>query len=279
MLGITNQSRGTLGTLAAVSALVLAVVTAGAQPGGGATADAAKPIPRLPDGTISFAGAPGDVGNWAGPPGTSLANNDFEDALEPSRFNLPTNLGVADVPFQPWARALYDLRQKSFTKDDPHTRCKPSGGARLFHTPYGFEILQLADTKEIMFLTVGSPHSWRVVHMDGRPLPENPKPSWYGTSVGRWEDDTLVIETVGFNEKFWISREGVPHTAQLRTTERIARPKFDTLRYEITIDDPGAYTKPWSGGWNIPWDAGNEPFDYLCQDNNLDAARMIGPQE
>ena len=140
--------------------------------------------------------------------------------------------GTADhgIPFKPWARALYDYRQATFTKDDPHTRCKPSGGARLFHTPYGFEILQLADTKEIMFLPVGSPHSWRVVHMDGRPLPENPPPSWYGTSVGRWEGDTLVIDTVGFNERFWISREGVPHTAQLRTTERISRPRFRNAR-------------------------------------------------
>jgi hypothetical protein len=68
-------------------------------------------------------------------------------------------------------------------------------------------------------------------------------------------------------------------SASLRTTERISRPRFDQRRYEITIDDPGAYTKPWSGGWNIPWDAGNEPFDYLCQDNNLDPVRMVGPQE
>jgi hypothetical protein len=262
----------------ALAAAVLSLSPAGAQSSGEPGELAAKPIPRNADGTISFAGTKDDVGNWQGPPGTSLANNVFEDALEPNPLNLPTNLDLADVPFQPWARELYDLRQSTFTKDDPHTRCKPSGGARLFHTPYGFEILQLADTKEIMFLPVGSPHSWRVVHMDGRPLPENPPPSWYGTSVGRWEGDTLVIDTVGFNERFWISREGVPHTAQLRTTERISRPRFDQLRYEIAIDDPGAYTKPWSGGWNIPWDAGNEPFDYLCQDNNLDPARMVGPQ-
>ncbi len=249
-----------------------------AQPADEGAEAASKPIPRNPDGTISFAGTKDDVGNWQGPPGTSLANAAFEDALAPNGLNLTTNLSVDDVPFQPWARALYDLRQRTFTKDDPHTRCKPSGGARLFHTPYGFEILQLTDTKEIIFLPVGSPHSWRVVHMDGRPLPEDPTPSWYGTSVGRWEGDTLVIDTVGFNERFWISREGVPHTSRLRTTERISRPRFDQLRYEITIDDPGAYTKSWSGGWNIPWDAGNEPFDYLCQDNNLDAARMVGPQ-
>jgi hypothetical protein len=274
---------GSVASLAATPALVLSLVLAlppaHAQGSDEPLPAAAKPIPRLPDGTISFAGTKGDVGNWGGPAGTSLANNVFEDALEPNRLNLPTNLSVADVPFQPWARALYDLRQRTYTKDDPHTRCKPSGGARLFHTPYGFEILQLADTKEIMFLSVGSPHSWRVVHMDGRPLPEDPKPSWYGTSVGHWEGDTLVIETVGFNERFWISREGLPHTSQLRTTERLTRPEFETLRYEITIDDAGAYTKPWSGGWNIPWDSGNEPFDYLCQDNNLDAARMVGPQE
>ena len=149
---------------------------------------AAKPIPRNADGTISFAGTKDDVGNWQGPPGTSLANNVFEDALEPNRLNLPTNLSVADVPFQPWARELYDLRQSTFTKDDPHTRCKPSGGARLFHTPYGFEILQLADTKEIMFLPVGSPHSWRVVYMDGRPLPEDPDAVlvWHvGRAIGK----------------------------------------------------------------------------------------------
>ena len=264
---------------AAVAAAVLSLLPAGAQPAAEPGEPAAKPIPRNADGTVSFAGTKDDVGNWEGPPGTSLANNVSADALAPNRLNLPTNLSVADVPFQPWARELYDQRQATFTKDDPHTRCKPSGGARLFHTPYGFEILQLADTQEIMFLPVGSPHSWRVVHMDGRALPENPAPSWYGMSVGRWEGDTLVIDTVGFNERFWISREGVPHTAQLRTTERISRPRFEQLRYEITIDDPGAYTKPWSGGWNIPWSAGNEPFDYLCQDNNLDPARMVGPQE
>jgi hypothetical protein len=273
-----RRSAGSVAACAFAAGL-LAMSFASAQEPSGAGGEAVRPAPRWPDGTISFTGAPGEVGNWGGPAGTSLANNVFEDALTPSRFNLPINLNVDDVPFQPWARALYDYRQMTFTKDDPHTRCKPSGGARLFHTPYGFEILQLPDTHEIVFLSVGSPHSWRVVHMDGRAHPENPEPSWYGHSIGRYEGDTLVIDTVGFHEKFWISREGVPHTSQLRTIERISRPDFTTLRYEITIDDPGAYTKPWSGGWFVPWDSGNEPFDYLCQENNLDAERMVGPQE
>jgi hypothetical protein len=264
--------------VAAACATLLAPLGARSQgPSPPPPADA-RPAPRWPDGTISFTGTPGEIGNWDGRPGSTLANNVFEDALDVSEFNLPTNLSIDEVPFQPWAREVYDRRQATFTKDDPHTRCKPSGGPRMFHTPYGFEILQLPDSQEIIFLSVGSPHSWRVVHMDGRSHPENPKPTWFGHSIGHWEADTLVIDTVGFNDRFWMTREGMPHTTQLHTIERLSRTSFDTLRYEVTIDDPGAYTETWSGGWYIPWVPGNEPFDYLCQENNLDAEHMVGPQ-
>jgi hypothetical protein len=257
------------------SIVVLAAAAAGAQAPADATANERRPPPRWPDGTISFTGPPGEIGNWDGRAGATLANNIVDGAIDNPEFNLPTNLGIDDVPFQPWAQALYDYRQATFTKDDPHTRCMPSGGARMFHTPYGMEILQLPD--EIIFVSVGAPHSWRVVHMDGRPHPETPEPTFFGHSIGHYEGDTLVIDTIGFNEKFWISREGLPHTSQLHTIERISRPDFDTLKYEITIDDPGAYTDTWSGGWYIPWVPENEPFDYLCQENNLDAERMVGP--
>jgi hypothetical protein len=245
-----------------------------AQPGG---SDEPRPAPRRADGRISLTGPPGEIGNWDGPPTATLVQRIVPGGRSDFTFNLPTNLTEDQVPFQPWAREAYEYRQATFTKDDPHTRCKPSGGARMFHTPYGFEILDLDD--EIIFLTVGAPHSWRVVHMDGREHPENPEPTWYGHSIGHWEGDTLVIDTVGFNDKFWLSRGGFPHTTQLHTIETISRPDFDTLRYEITIDDPGAYTETWKGGWFIRWVPGNEPFDYLCQENNLDAERMIGPQD
>lgn len=237
---------------------------------------ATRPAPRWPDGRISLTGPPGEIGNWDGRPGSTLFNNNRAGALDVASFNLPDNLDIGDVPFQAWARETYDHRQATLTKDDPHTRCKPSGGARMFHTPYGFEILDLVD--EIIFVSVGAPHSWRVVHMDGREHPAIPTPTWFGHSIGHWEGDTLVIDTVGFNDKFWLSREGVPHTTQLHTVERITRLDFNRLEYRITIDDPGAYTNSWSGGWYIPWVPGNEPFDYLCQENNLDAARMVGPQ-
>lgn len=227
-----------------------------------------RPVPRNPEGRVSFAGTPDNIGNWEGLLG-SLANTNGANSA-----NIPEALSYDQVPFQPWAAELHAMRREGGGKDDPHTRCKPSGGARMFHTPYGLEILDLGD--QVIIINVGAPHSWRQVHMDGRSHPADPEPSWYGHSIGHWEGDTLVIDTVGFNDKFWISRGGYPHTEQLHTIERLSRPSFDKLRYEITIDDPGAYTATWTGGWFLTWSDGNEPFDYLCQENNLDPERMVG---
>jgi hypothetical protein len=271
------MARAAAALAAATLVLVGGALAQDGAPDGAQAQPASRPAPRRPDGRISFTGTRDEIGNWDGPPTATLTQRILEGSSRGGfTFNLPENLTADQVPFQPWAREQYQERQASFTKDDPHTRCKPSGAARPFHTPYGFEILDLDD--EIIFVIVGAPHSWRVVHMDGREHDPNAKGLWYGDSVGHWEGDTLVIDTVGFNDKFWISRGGFPHTTQLHTIERISRPDFDTLRYEITIDDPGAYTAPWTGGWFIRWVPGNEPFDYLCQENNLDAARMVGPQ-
>jgi len=85
-----------------------------------------------------------------------------------------------------------------------------------------------------------------------------------------------VLDTVGFNDRFWVTREGVPTTKQLHLIEKLSRPDQARLKYEATIDDPGAYTAPWTGGWHLRWGAGNEPFDYLCQENNRDPGRMTG---
>ena len=233
-----------------------------------------RPVPRWPDGRVSFSGTPNITGNWDGPVGTALANDKVYDEMFSMRMNLPSNLDIEDVPFLPWAKAEYEKRRENPHRDDPHARCKPSGGPRMFHTPYGFEILDMRDAQQIFFLSVGAPHSWRVVYMDGRPHPVNPAPTWYGHSIGHWEGDTLVIDSIGFNDKFWMTRNGMPHTTQLHLIERLSRPDFYNLKYEVTIDDPGAYTQTWSGGWMIPWGEGNEPFDYLCQENNLDGEFM-----
>jgi hypothetical protein len=238
-----------------------------------------RPAPRTADGRISFSGTADEVGNWEGSTanGAELIYPTPEDDPANGTDALPTNLSVERVPFQPWARELFDERQRTYLKDEPHVRCKPSGVARLFHTPYGLEILSLPDSGEVIFVGVGSPHSWRVVDLRATEHAAEREPARYGHSIGHWEGDTLVIDTVGFADSFWMNRLGLPHTEQLHTVERISRPNFDTLIYEVTIDDPGAYTASWSGGFYLSWRKGNEPFDYLCQDNNLDPERLVGP--
>ena len=122
----------------------------------------------------------------------------------------------------------------------------------------------------IIIIFEGGAHVWREIHMDGRPLPkrEDLNPTYFGYSVGRWEGDTLVVETTGFNEKTWLNFNGTMHTDELTTVERISRPNRDTLHYEATINDPGAYTKPWTIAWDIPWNDGAELAEYICQENN-----------
>jgi hypothetical protein len=240
---------------------------------------AAPPAPRWPDGRISFSGSPTDVGNWEGPANGTIFFEIGADGkkIEP-RASLPGNPSLDDVPFRPAARELYLKRFKSLQAGDPHTRCKPSPGPRMFHTPYGIEILDSPETQEVFVLAVGAPHSWRVLYMDGREHPKDLQPGWYGHSVGKWEGDTLVVDSTGYNGRAWLTREGVPYSEKLKLTERISRPNHDQLRYEAVVDDSAHYTAPWGGGWHLRWGAGNEPFDYLCQENNRDPARMTGPQ-
>jgi hypothetical protein len=177
----------------------------------------------------------------------------------------------ADVPFQDWARALYQYRVAKTDLYPPLVRCKPAGGPGFFNAP-GFEIVDAPDLQSVFILNIAGPHSWRVVHMDGRGHPATLRPTFLGHSVGRWEGSTLVIDTVGFNEKQWLAGS-YPTTDLLHLTERITRPTVKTLSYEATIDDPGAYTKPWTIRWTITeksassWIAGGEVFEYICQDD------------
>jgi hypothetical protein len=256
---------------------------AGQSPGGrgggrGKNRPPSRPTPHLPDGRVNLGPLPGEKGVWEGNAGATLATNP-PGGLDNATMNLPTNLKIADVPFLPWARAVYEYRQSSTTKDDPHVRCKPSGGPRMFHTPYGFEFLDLPDQQRIYIVGVGGPHTWRVIYMDGRPHPKDFDPSFSGHSVGHWEGDSLVVDTVGFNERFWLTREGIPLTENLHLTERFTRTDYDDLKYEATLDDPGAYSAPWTGGWWIRWQQNGELYEYVCQDNNRDVRHMYsGPR-
>lgn len=216
------------------------------------------PVPRSADGHVILGGkTPQDKGVW-----TPL-------------FGITDPIAPADqVPFQPWAKALYDARQVH--ELEPHTRCKASGTARQFLTPYGVEIVELPEIERVYIFDIGGPHTFRTIYMDGRSHPRDLTPSYYGHAIGWWEGDTLVVDSIGFNEAFWLDRRGLPHTEQMQTVERFTRLDSETIEYEITVHDPGAYTAPWTGGFQLQWDSGQELFEYVCQQANYAHELMVG---
>lgn len=233
-----------------------------------------KPTPRWPDGHPRLGFVPGETGYW-----TSTANAIFEEAGSNVRINangLLANIGDAGkvAPFQPWAKGLYEYRQKNLLKDDPMAACLPPGGPRQFQVPYGLQILDQPEKQRLFIFLGGGNRNWRLIHLDGRAhQPGDLEPTYYGDSVGKWEGDTLVIDAIAFNERFWFSNGGLPHTESLHLTERLSRPDFNTLKYEVRVEDPGAYTRPWSTGWNLQWVPNQEVEEYFCDEYNRDNER------
>jgi hypothetical protein len=173
-----------------------------------------------------------------------------------------------------WTRAVSNDRR--LNELEPHTRCKPSGGPRQWLTPYGAEFLELPELKVAYIFDIGGPHTYRTIYLDGRKHPANPEPSFYGHSIGWWDGDTLVVDTVGFNEGFWIDRGQLPHTSQLHLIEKYTRTALDSMKYELTIDDPGAYKETFTGTSNLRWENGTELFEYVCQQANQAHTLMVG---
>src|SRR5690606_35208456 len=124
-----------------------------------------------------------------------------------------------------------------YLASEPYTRCKPAGGPRQIMSPYGFEIIDVPELQRVFIITTSNAMTYRVIYMDGRDHPDDLLPSYFGHSIGHWEGDTLVVDTVGFNEKSWFSRDGIPTTDQLHLIERYTRPDLNTLNYDVTIDD------------------------------------------
>jgi hypothetical protein len=248
---------------------------------GGAAASAQEipPAPRYADGHIRLGPEPGEAGLWL-PIDARLSVADDGSGRGPRAGpNAPRyqNLLYSEVPFQPWARALLDYRLEN--PFEPHARCKPSGGTRQPLTPYGVEIFEIPESEAVYILDVGGPHSYRVIPTDGREHPEDLTPSYYGHSIGWWEDDTFVIDSVGYNERFWMDREGMPHTEALHLVERYTRMDHSLMLYTVTVDDPGAYTDTWTGGFYLEWSPGEEVFEYICQDNNFATDLMVGTED
>ena len=244
----------------------------------------AKVAPRWPDGQINLGQVEGEPpGLWeVGPTNIPLARadkaSDFglfaADMREPTDPFSASKPKLSQIPFQPWARALFANRVQ--IRNEPYVRCKPSAGARQVATAYGTQLLDDREHKRFYIFETGGAHSFRTIYTDGRAHPPNLSPSYRGHSVGHWEGDTLVVDTVGFNERMWIDNLGVPTTDRLHTIERFTRTDFTTIRYEITVDDPGAYTAPWTSGFYMRWTSGVESFEFVCQDNNQAPGLIVG---
>jgi hypothetical protein len=162
---------------------------------------AARPAPRDVNGRATLGPLPGELGVFL--PGAGGAERLIDPAPGtpeqfpiPAAARFPNKLNVTQVPFQPWAKALFDYRRDN--QFEPHTRCKPSGGTRQFLTPYGVEFVENTVEKRVFIFDIGGPHTFRTIFMDGRPHPKDLAPSYYGHSTGRWEGDTLVVDTIGF---------------------------------------------------------------------------------
>jgi Family of unknown function (DUF6152) len=227
------------------------------------------PAPKWPDGQVRLGPASGQKGYWTAVGAKALV----ESTAANVRLNdegLLMNLADADrvAPMLPWAKAVYLHRQRTLLKDDPITRCMPPGGPRIFQMPNGVQFIEQRELGRILVLMGGGNRNWRVIYTDGRRQgqPAEVVLTYYGNSVGRWEKDTLVVDSIGYNERFWLANGGLPHTEALHLVERFSRPDLNTLRYEITVDDPRTYTRPWTGGWTLQWVAGEDIEEYFCEE-------------
>ena len=191
--------------------------------------------------------------------------------------NIVADLKPAEI--MPWANKVFRDRVSDYGKDDPWTiGCLP-GGPRLIVgsrplTPF-IKITQTSHVITILFEDL----SYRQIFLDGRALPADPTPSFMGYSVGRWEGDTLVVDSVGFNERTWLDFGGHPHTEALRTTERFQRRNVGTIDLQVTLEDKGAYTRPWTVPATVVLAPDTDLLEYVCNENESRRRALSGPTD
>ena len=235
----------------------------GATQGGGQGKQGPRPkagaAPRLANGLPDFGGD----GAWY--PG-------FSGNIAETRWKGVKSADVqVDVPFLPAALELFNQRVTSNSKDDPEAQCLPVGVPRYMFDPYAFQMVQTA--AHVLFLFEGDNYLWRTVPLRGNHA-KDVKPTWLGNAAGHYEKDTLVVDVVGFNGKAWLDQAGHPQTTQAHLTERYTRTDSLTLKYEVTIDDPGAYSKPWATSNTVNWRPGFQLMEFICQENEKDSVHM-----
>jgi hypothetical protein len=187
--------------------------------------------------------------------------------------NFAADLKPEEVPLQPWALALYNERKEGkHSKEEPDANCLPQGVPKIDTAPAPYKFLQLPGLVIILYEAFTQ---YRQVFMDGRELPKDPNPTWLGYSVGKWDGDTLVVESAGYNGKAWLDQQGHPLTDALHVTERFRRKDFGHIDLEVTIDDPKAYTRPWTAKENLTLMVDGELLEFVCQENEKDIRHMV----
>lgn len=229
--------------------------------------------PRWPDGHPRLGPPPGQTGYWGNPSRPAMVEDGVEVPMDP--WGLLDDIADAPrvAPMQPWALGIYRLRQGMHLERDPmFLDCKPPGGPRQYQQIYGVQFVEQPDFDRVFVLLGGGNRNRRIIYTDGREHigqigGNDDNPLFYGLGVAAWEDDTFVVDMRSFNEEFWFDNGGLPHTDQLQLIERFTRVDMRTLRYSVTINDPGAYTRPWTSTWTLEWIPGEEMPYFLCQDN------------
>jgi hypothetical protein len=174
------------------------------------------------------------------------------------------DMDADDPPYRPWAAALQKQRADGSSKDDPRGLCLPSGTVRT----NAAELTKFVQLPALLVILIeGSSSGFRQVFTDGRGHPNDGEQTWMGHSIGRWVGDTLEIDTVGFHDRGWIDATGKPQTDQLHVIERMRRPDLGTLEIEITVDDPGAYERPWKLRRRLKLAPNEELHEYVCNEN------------
>jgi hypothetical protein len=220
--------------------------------------DLDAPAPTTPDGEPDLSGV------W-------LPVSDFQPPVSVEHMPLPrhfvnvaADLKPEEVPFQPWAAELFQERLADEGKSSPLAYCKPSGVPMFVAVPLPYKIIQMP---ELVVMLHEENSDFRQIFMDGREPVEDALPRWMGYSTGRWEGDALVVTTVGLTEQSWLDGIGHPHTEQLRVTERFRRVDAGQLEVQVTLEDPGAYTKPITYTVSAALLADQDLLEYFCTEN------------
>jgi hypothetical protein len=221
--------------------------------------DLSAPAPRTPDGKPDLSGL------WHQANGVKYT------------VNLAADLKPEDVPYQPWAEALYKQRQDSISKDDPVGYCNFPGVPQMEAVPYPYKFMNAPGMIVILYEAF---HIHRQIFMDGRGLPKDPNPTWMGYSVGRWDGDTLVVDSSGFNDKTWLDTFlGRPASEMLHVQERFRRTSFGDMEVRATIDDPKAFTKPWTTtAQKMHLQLNTEILEFSCNENEKDIQHQVVKQ-